>query len=138
MNWITLTGRIVQDLELKETSTGKKYCKFRIAVVRNKDVSDFFTCTAWEKTAETIVNYCSKGKMIAVGGQMFNVSWQTQDGQNRRDNEVQVREFDFLFEKSKASAPKVEEQKEEQKEEQTAPDMDQMTFEDGLDLPFEI
>ena len=136
MNQIALSGRIAQDLELKQTEGGKKYCKFRLAVTRNKDVTDFFTCVVWESLAETVVKYCNKGTKIVVGGQMFVKSWETQAGEKRRDFEVNVRELDIMFEKSTdkkvASKPK-----EETAPVKTAPDMDQMTFEDD-DLPFPI
>lgn len=44
MNQVLLTGRLVYEPEIKETSTGKKYISTRLAVGRNdkNKTTDFF------------------------------------------------------------------------------------------------
>ena len=70
MNSINLIGRLTADPEMKE-SKGYKYCQFSLAVDRpmsKEKTVDFFNCTAFNKTAEIIVEYCRKGKQLGVNG----------------------------------------------------------------------
>ena len=64
MNTVVLSGRMTKDPELKYTSGGKANARFTLAVQRTKDEADFVNCVAWEKTAETIVEYFKKGSQI--------------------------------------------------------------------------
>lgn len=76
MNRVFMMGRIVNDLELKTTPNGTSVCTFRIAVDRNyqkkgeEKVTDFFNVTAWRGTAEFLVKYFAKGRMILIEGEM--------------------------------------------------------------------
>lgn len=80
-NHIQLMGRLTADPELKATSSGKHICRFTVAVDRGRKnangerEADFISCIAWEKTAELISRYWSKGKMIAVGGELRTGSY---------------------------------------------------------------
>lgn len=68
MNNINLIGRLTANVELKFSKQGKEYCNFSLAVNYNKDETDFINCTAFDKIAENISKYTSKGKMLAVSG----------------------------------------------------------------------
>ena len=137
MNSIQITGRTTQDIQLKETSTGKNYCKFRVAVprTRNKDVTDFMTVCVWNKTAEFLATYCTKGSLVSVVGEMQTNSWETQDGSKRTDYEIMCTEVEILA----RNAPK--EQTQEAPKQTVpapkpyAPDMDNVSVDD---LPFEL
>lgn len=70
MNKVIYCGRIATDLELKETRNGKKYIFFNLAVPREYDSTktDFINCVIWNKGAEFLAKYQSKGNMILIEG----------------------------------------------------------------------
>ena len=71
MNKTILTGRITKDLEMKNTAK-TNILNFSLAVYRDKDTTDFLDCTAFNKTAELILQYCKKGSKILVSGALQN------------------------------------------------------------------
>ena len=83
MNKVILVGRLTADPELRQTQSGVASCKFNIAVNRkfaDKDTgerqADFISCQAWRQTAEFICRYFSKGKMIAIEGNLRTGKYQ--------------------------------------------------------------
>lgn len=102
MNNTVLMGRIASDIELRTTQTGKTVTSFTLAVPRrmNKDMTDFIRCIAWNKTAEFINRYFSKGRMIAIEGEIQSRSWDGQDGKKNYATEVLVRNVYFTGEKA--------------------------------------
>jgi len=116
MNKVILTGRIANDLELKATTTGKSICEFRIATNRpvNRDgekVADFVNCRVWNKSAENLVKYQTKGNLIAVIGRLQIDSYTDKEGNKRYSNYVLVEDLEFLERKKE---DKEEEKKEDQ------------------------
>lgn len=76
INNVVLVGRLTKEIELKYTSSGKAYCKISLAVNRmKKDEVDFINCIAWEKTAEVIAQYCTKGERLGVVGRIQTGSY---------------------------------------------------------------
>ena len=65
-------GRITNDLVMSQGNQGSNYVRFSIAQndKKNKDVSYFFNCTAFGKTAETIVKWAKKGGRVYVEGEI--------------------------------------------------------------------
>lgn len=65
-------GRITNDLVVSQGKQGSNYVRFSIAQndKKNKEVSYFFNCTAFGKTAETIVKWAKKGGRIYVEGEI--------------------------------------------------------------------
>lgn len=68
MNNINLIGRLTANAELKYSKQEKAYCNFSLAVNYNKDETDFINCMAFDKIAENIVKYTSKGKNLGISG----------------------------------------------------------------------
>lgn len=133
MNKAILTGRIVNDLELKQTTSGKSICEFRLATNRptNRDgerVADFINCRVWNKQAENLVKYQTKGNLIAVIGRMQVDAYKDKDGNNKSYNYLLVEELEYL-EKKKEEANEFQDLK--TKTEVT----DQFEYNDS-DLPF--
>jgi len=95
MNTVVLSGRMTKDPELKYTSGGKANARFTLAVQRTKDEADFVNCVAWEKTAETIVEYFRKGSPILVQGSIRSGSYE-KDGKAIYTTDVWVYKFDFF------------------------------------------
>lgn len=83
MNKVILMGRLTADPELRQTQNGVASCRFTVAVNRKfadkntgERQADFITCVAWRQTAEFVSRYFSKGKMIAVEGELRNNNYQ--------------------------------------------------------------
>lgn len=97
MNIVILTGRIANDLELKNGNSGKVYIKFALAVDNpfKKDETDFINCVAFGKTAELIGEYLRKGKKIGVNGRLQMNRYEV-DGEKRTSYDVLVEQIEFL------------------------------------------
>lgn len=86
INNVVLTGRITRNLELKQTSNNNSSLNITLAVERNfKDQNgqkqtDFISCKAFGKRAETIAQYCQKGDLIGITGSIQTGNYPKQDG----------------------------------------------------------
>jgi single-strand DNA-binding protein len=99
INKVILIGRTTRDIELKYTPSGAAVCSFTLANGRKvKDVeqTSFIDCVAWQKTAEIIAQYVTKGNRIAVEGRLQQRSWTDGDGNKKSKVEVVVENFQFL------------------------------------------
>ena len=92
LNEIVLMGRLTKDPEMRNTQSGKFVTTFTLAVDRDfdGDKTDFFTCVAWNKTAEFVKQYIEKGQLITVKGSMQSREWSDKNGNNRLSWDVQV------------------------------------------------
>ena len=100
MNIVHLLGRLVFDPELKNTPNDSVYCRFRLAVPKSKGQSDFFNIVAWDKTAEFVVNYFSKGERIIVHGAVHNSDYTDKNGNKQYTVEVTAERLEFADTKS--------------------------------------
>ena len=99
MNKVVLIGRMVADPELRfAAGSGMAISRFRVAVNRRKkeDGADFINCVSFGKTAETIAQYLTKGRQIAVTGSIRTGSYDAQDGTKRYTTDVAVESFEFI------------------------------------------
>jgi len=84
-----LVGRLTRDAELKYTSSGQAICHFSVATsTRRKkgdqwaDEASFWDVDLWGKQGESLNQYLTKGKLVAVEGTMRQDRWE-KDGQTR-------------------------------------------------------
>ena len=99
MNKVVLVGRLTKDPELRYAAgSGKPTSKFTVAVNRQgkKDEADFINCVAFNKTAETIAQYLTKGRQIAIAGHIQTGSYLKDDGAKVYTTDVVVETFDFI------------------------------------------
>lgn len=95
MNSVNLMGRLTKDVELKNTAKGNSFCRFNIAVTRDKDNTDFIPCVAFNKTAELINQYVRKGDQIGVEGRLSSGSYENDQGRTVYTLNVTVNRIDF-------------------------------------------
>lgn len=100
MNKIFLTGRICRDLDLRATSTGKSVCEFTIAVNRDKENADFITVRVWEKAAENLVKYQTKGSLLGVLGELRVDTYTKNDGSKGYKTYVLANQIEYLSSKA--------------------------------------
>ena len=98
INNIVLVGRTTKNIELKQNKNGTYYVQFTLAVNRpfKDEQADFINCVAWNKTAETLSNYVSKGTLIGVEGRLQVRSYENEAGVRQYISEVLVNRFTFL------------------------------------------
>ena len=100
MNHFVGIGRLTRDPEVRYTQSGNACVNFTLAIDRRKSgdsnqQADFIQCVAWEKTAEVISRYCTKGKKIAVEGRIQTRSYEAKDGRKNYVTEVVVQSMEF-------------------------------------------
>ena len=98
INKAILMGRLTKEPELRHTGQGTPVCSFSIAVNNGygeNQQTDFINCVAWNKTAEFVSNYFSKGSMIVIIGRIATRVWEGQDGKKNYSTEVVVNEVSF-------------------------------------------
>ena len=95
LNNVNIIGRLTKDPELKQAGKAE-ICNFTIAVNGyKKDEAYFIDCTAWNKTAELVCQYCQKGKQVCVSGSLVQERWE-HEGQKRSKLKVNVSQVQFL------------------------------------------
>lgn len=103
MNSLVLTGRVTNDLILKEAGS-VSLVNLTLAVDRDyKDkkgekITDFFDVTVWRQQAEFISKYAKKGDVVGIVGQVQKRSYE-KDGKNIWVTEVIAKEVSILASK---------------------------------------
>ncbi len=98
INKAILMGRLTRDPELRHTGSGTPVCSFSIAIDNgygDNRQTDFINCVAWNKTAEFVEKYFTKGRMIIVVGRISTRTWEGQDGKKNYVTEVVASEVSF-------------------------------------------
>lgn len=101
INKVILIGRLTKDPELRKTQTGISNCSFSLCCERNykKDGAqseDFPIVVAWNKTADNITKYCTKGSLIAVEGRLQTRNFKDKNNRNVFVTEVVAESVQFL------------------------------------------
>lgn len=112
INRVVLIGRMTKDPEIRTTTNGKAVVSFSIAVTKKfkpQDRSpdaDFFSVTAWDKTAEYVSSYLGKGRLIAVDGRLQTRKYTGSDGVSREVVDVVADNVHGLDRPKDDSSPK--------------------------------
>lgn len=126
MNKVVISGNITKDLELRSTGEGKHFIQFNIAVnegTKEKPITNFFNCNAWEHNADFITKYFGKGRKILIEGSLKTSTYE-KDGEKKTRTYILVQHCEFCDSK-----------KEEGEKEETFEDFNQ-DIEISDDLPF--
>jgi single-strand DNA-binding protein len=98
-NVVTLVGRLGQDPELRHANSGTPIATFSLAVNHrkrgNEEPVSWFDVTAFGAQAETIAEYLTKGRQVAVQGYLEQQRWE-KDGQKRSKVVVIANRIQFL------------------------------------------
>lgn len=103
-NKVQLIGHLGNDPEIKNFETGKKLATLTLAtneVYKNDkgekvEETQWHKVVAWNKNAEIIEKYVTKGKEIAVEGKLVHRSYDDKNGEKRYVTEVVVNELLLL------------------------------------------
>ena len=99
-NKVQLIGNLGNDPEIIALDSGKKLAKFSLATNeyykdadgQKQTKTEWHNLVAWNKTAELIENYVTKGKEIAIEGKLTTRTWDDKEGNKRYTTEVVVSE----------------------------------------------
>jgi single-strand DNA-binding protein len=97
-----IVGRLTRDAELKYTNSGQAVCHFSVATGSRRkkgdqwvEESSFWDVDLWGKPGESINQYLTKGKLVAVEGAMRQDRWE-QDGQTRSKTIISANSVQLL------------------------------------------
>ena len=102
INKCVLTGRLGADPELKQTTTRKAVCNFRIAVTRPKAKgaetaeADWFEVITWDGVAELSSQHLAKGQRVTVIGCLRTRTWTDIKGGKHREVELHAEQVVFM------------------------------------------
>src|SRR5690349_3034805 len=108
-NRVLLMGNLTRDPQLKYLPSQTAVAEFGLACNRkfrtqsgeDKEEVAFIDCTAFGKTAETINQWCQKGKPLFIEGRLKYDQWEDKQGGGKRSKlTVVVEEFRFVGSKN--------------------------------------
>lgn len=98
LNCVSLVGRVGQDPEVKVTPNGNFKTTISLATDRKvgqEKKTDWHRVEIWGKAAESAGEHVKKGDTIAVTGSLEYNTWETSEGQKRKDAIVSARTWNF-------------------------------------------
>ena len=110
MNKAFLIGRLTRDPELRYSSSNAAIVNFSIAIDRQytnnqgQRETDFINIVAFQKQAENIKKYLTKGSLVAVDGRIQTRNYEDKDGKRVYVTEVVADRVQFLNSKSDSVA----------------------------------
>lgn len=113
-NSINITGRLVRDIELRQTHSGIIVGSFAVACRRNWKGSDgeygtdFFQCTAWRHSAEYIAKYAKQGDLLIITGRLQQEHWCNDQGDKRSRVVVVVEDVSAIEKRGEGERPQNE------------------------------
>lgn len=108
---ITLIGNLGNDPEMRYTPSGVPVASFNLAVNRSwtgqdgqrQDKTTWFRISVWNKQAETVSQYLSKGRQVLVIGEVEEArAYTDRDGNARASLEVKAQSVRFLGQRGDA------------------------------------
>ena len=100
---VTVAGRLTEDPELRQTTSGKVVTTFSVAVNKpgkTKDVASFFKVVAWDSRAEFVTRYFRKGSSIFVEGALNQRTWMDPKGVRRSEVTIVAAHVEFVDSKN--------------------------------------
>ncbi len=96
LNKVFLIGRVASDIELLTTQTGRKVCRISLATNRywkgqdgsKREEATFHSVVLWERLADVVNSYSSKGSVLLIEGRIQNRSYEDKEGRKRYISEV--------------------------------------------------
>ena len=104
LNKMTLIGNVGTDPEMRYTPNGNPVTSFTVATNRRyttaegeqREETEWFTVSAWNRLGETINQYLTKGRRVYVEGRLKSSTWTGNDGETRFRNEITANQILML------------------------------------------
>jgi single-strand DNA-binding protein len=99
-NHTTIVGNLVEDPEIRFTSSGIAVANLRVAVTQRVQQdgqwrdgeTSFFKVNVWRGQAENLADSLGKGDRVMVTGRLRQRSWETPEGEKRSVTELEADE----------------------------------------------
>lgn len=140
VNKAIIFGNMTKDVELRYLPSGKAVASFTVATSEQwkdtngekQESTEFHRCTAFDKLAEIIGQYCKKGSKVYCEGSIHTRKYQDkQTGQDKYATEIKVNQLQMLD-----SKPAGEQAPNQRPAQRAASPAQADDFDDGSDLPF--
>lgn len=102
LNKVMLTGNLTQEPDYKVTTSGTAILTLRVAVNDRRKVGDewtdvpgFYDCIIIGRRAESLRQFLSKGRKVAIEGKLRYSSWE-KDGRLRSKVEIAIDDLELL------------------------------------------
>ena len=102
MNKVILIGRLTKDPELRYTSSNRPVTQITVAVNRTftnqngEREADFINVVIWDKQAENVAKYLTKGRLVDVEGRIQTRNYDNNEGKKVYVTEVVALSVQFL------------------------------------------
>lgn len=102
MNKVILIGRLTKDPELRYTGSNRAVTQITVAVNRTftnqngERETDFINVVIWDKQAENVAKYLTKGRLVAVEGRIQTRNYDNNEGKKVYVTEVVALSVQFL------------------------------------------
>lgn len=102
MNKVILIGRLTKDPELRYTGSNRAVTQITVAVNRTftnqngEREADFINVVIWDKQAENVAKYLTKGRLVAVEGRIQTRNYDNNEGKKVYVTEVVALSVQFL------------------------------------------
>ena len=102
MNKVILIGRLTKVPELRYTSSNRPVTQITVAVNRTftnqngEREADFINVVIWDKQAENVAKYLTKGRLVAVEGRIQTRNYDNNEGKKVYVTEVVALSVQFL------------------------------------------
>lgn len=118
MNLLLISGRVVNDLELKEYKKDKFLCSFTIAnnvFNGEEEKTNFLRCVMFGRAAESFVKYNEKGDSVLLRGRLDLDSYENEDEETIYTTQLIVESWEMGLRKKKVDRDPWDEMGEEVK-----------------------
>jgi len=104
MNKIIVIGNLGRDPEMRYAQNGNGVTSFSVASNRKytttagdqREETEWFDVNAWGKLGELCNQYLTKGQQVYLEGRLQSRTWETQDGERRFANSINLTDVQFL------------------------------------------
>ncbi len=103
LNKILIIGNVGRDPEMRYTPNGNPVTSFSVATSRRyttqgeqREETEWFRVSVWNRLAETCNQYVTKGMKVFVEGRLSSNEWVGQDGEKRFGLDITASEVKFL------------------------------------------
>lgn len=99
LNKAMLIGHLGRDPEVRYTASGKAVANFTLATsdkAGGEERTEWHRIVCWDRLAETVGRYLTKGRQVFVEGRIQSRSWEDRDGNKRSTTEIVAYSVQFL------------------------------------------
>jgi len=110
MNQLTIIGNLGHNPEMRYVPSGEAVTSFSLAVNRkvgDREVTDWFSVSAWGKLGDLCNQYLAKGSQCLVQGRVRIETWTAKNGEEKSGMSITADKVQFLGSKPVGQGEKI-------------------------------